>query len=97
VAIITKELAERIAKKLRAQMDSRPSRAHDLARVWEGAQVVAMFGIRRGSGKDAGHDHIPEDLHVSPRDAKLLGQCPMKREQWIEKLREKGLIESTVE
>ena len=93
-AVITKDLAERIAKKLQAELDVKPGRPHDLALVWVGEQMVASFGLRRGSKRDAPHDHIPNALHVSPRDARLLGQCPMSRAEWIEKLRGKGLIEA---
>lgn len=89
--IITRELADKIVKKLGAQVEARPRKAHDLAHVRVDGKIVALFGLRRGSSKEAGHDHIPDALHVSPRDAKLLGQCPMSRDEWVEKLRAKGL------
>ena len=92
-AVITKDLAERIVKKLKAEIDAKPGRPHDLALVWVEEKMVASFGLRRGSKKDAPHDHVPNDLYVSPRDARLLGQCPLSREEWIEKLRAKGVIE----
>jgi len=89
--IITKELAVKIAKKLDATI-SRTGGAHDLAAVFEDGILVASFGIRRASKKDKGHDHIPADIHVGPRFAKGLGQCPKSREEWIEVLREKGIL-----
>jgi hypothetical protein len=92
VPIITKELAEAIAKKLGAVIDSRPGRPHDLARIYHAGRVVALFGIRRGSGKNLGHDHIPSQIYVSTRQARLLGQCPMSREEWIEVMQEKGKL-----
>jgi hypothetical protein len=55
-------------------------------------QVIASISIRRGSEKDKGHDYIPHDLRVSPRQAKLLAQCPWKHEDYIQALREKGLL-----
>lgn len=90
MATITKELAEKIARKLEARVAEK-GKAHDIASVWVDSKLVATFGIRRGSKKDAGHDHIPSQLHVSPRDAKLLGQCPLTRDAWIDLLRAKGL------
>jgi hypothetical protein len=89
--IITKELALKIARKLGAAV-SNTGGAHDLAAVYEDGVLIASFGIRRGSEKDKGHDHIPADIHVGPSFAKGLGQCPKSRQQWIEKLREKGIL-----
>ncbi len=68
--IITKELAEKIAKKLKARLSLRPNKAHDIFEVYESGRLITFFGIRRGSEKDKGHDHIPHDLHVGPRDAR---------------------------
>lgn len=91
MAIITKELALRIVKKLKAKMHPRPDRPHDLACVFEDGKLIAQFGIRRGSSKELGHDHIPDQIFVRPREARLLGQCPLSREEWITLIREKGL------
>lgn len=92
MAIITKDLAERIARKLNAAISSRKGRPHDVALVYHENRLVATFGIRRGSKKEQSHDHVPSSLHVSPNQARLLGQCPMSREEYIEVLRQKGLI-----
>jgi len=91
--IITKELALRIVKKLNAKMHPRPDRPHDLACVYEGGKLIAQFGIRRGSNKEQGHDHIPDQLFVRPREAKLLGQCPLSRKEWVSILAKKGMVE----
>ena len=88
--IITKELAEKIAKKLGATLVK--SRAHTIAQVFHEGTLIVSFGIRHGSEKDQGHDHIPADIHIGPGKTKRLGQCPMSRDEWIECLREKGLI-----
>jgi hypothetical protein len=90
--IIDKELANKIVKKLKARLDTRPGRPHDLALVFEGETLIASFGLRRGSQKSQGHDHIPSDLHLSARQTKDLAHCPMSREQWLQVLREKNLI-----
>lgn len=90
--IITQELAHRIVKKLRAEIDERPGKAHALAQVWVEGRLVATFGLRRGSNKEQGHDHVPGALYVSPNEARQLGLCPMSRDQWIERLRDKEMI-----
>ena len=91
MAIITKDLALKIAKKLKAEV-VKGGRAHDIAIVEHGGKMVAQFGIRRGSKGDSGHDHIPSQIFVGPRDARLLGQCPLSREDWIEIISDKGMI-----
>ncbi len=89
--VITKELALRIVKKLKAQIQQRSNRPHDLACVFEGETLLAQFGIRRGSKKNSGHDHIPDQIHLRPAQARLLGQCPLSRAEWLAILKEKGL------
>ena len=90
--IITEELAQKIAKKLSAQV-VKSGGAHDIAYIYFNDQLVAEFGIRRAPDKDLGHDHVPRDLHISPSQAKRLGQCPLKVEQYFQILADKGLIE----
>jgi hypothetical protein len=90
--IITKELAEKIVAKLKAVKVKSRSKSHDFYDVEHEGQVIASISIRRGSEKDKGHDYIPHDLRVSPRQAKLLAQCPWKHEDYIQALREKGLL-----
>jgi len=89
---ITRELADKIASKLKARINTTVSKAHDIAQVYEGDVLVASFGIRRGSQKDQGHDHIPGQIFVNAHFAKLLGQCPKSRAQWIAEMRTKGLL-----
>ena len=88
--IITKELAEKIADKLGAKMVW--AKAHDMAHIYHGALLVAVFGIRRSSMKDTGHDYVPEAIHLTTGKAKRLGQCPMSKAQWIEEMMQKGII-----
>jgi len=92
MAIITKELALEIAKKLKAEITTRKNKPHDIAVIYHRGKLVASFGIRRGSRKDLSHDHIPSQIHLGPHDARLLGQCPMSRSDWLEKLISKGFI-----
>ena len=88
--IITKELAEKIAAKLGATIIS--GSAHDLACIYHEGVLIAQFGIRRGSEKDKGHDHVPEAIHLGPGKAKRLGQCPMTKKQWLDVMRQKGQL-----
>jgi len=91
MAAITKELAIKIAKKLGAEIQKREG-AHDLAKVHHKGKLIAHFGIRRGSRKDLGHDHIPEAIHIRTGQAKLLGLCPMLKDDWIKIMSEKGKL-----
>ena len=87
---ITKEHAERIAAKLQAVIEK--GAKHDLAKIYHGQRKVARYGIRRGSKKDMPHSYLPGQLFVSRTDCLALAECPMSREQWLEILREKGLL-----
>ncbi|MDP6359383.1 MAG: hypothetical protein QF473_29960 [Planctomycetota bacterium] len=90
--IITKQLAKKICKKLDAKI-VKGIGSHDTAEVYEDGVLIVQFGMRRGSEKDLGHDHIPADIFVGPSFAKLLGQCPRSRKEWIKKIREDGWID----
>jgi hypothetical protein len=91
--VITKELAVKIAGKLKAKkISSRKGAAHDLYDVEYQGILVAQFHIRHGSDRDQGHDFIPDQIHLRPNQAKRLGQCPLSLEQYYTILREKGLL-----
>ena len=90
--IITKEHALNIASKLKAKRIVEKTRAHDLYAVYDGEVLVATFSVRRGSNKEAGHDHIPRQLFVGPKAARDLAQCPMSRDDWFNTVREMGKI-----
>lgn len=89
---ITKELALKIASKLEADIRKRRNKTHDIALIYFDEKLIAQFGIRRGSKKDLGHDHIPSQVFLSPNQTKQLGRCPLLREDWINILREKGRL-----
>jgi hypothetical protein len=88
--MITKDHAAKITAKLHATI--RKDGNHDIAVIEYEGKRIAQFGIRRGSRCDASHDHIPASIYVSTRSALDLARCPMSYAQWIEVLREKGLI-----
>ena len=91
MAVITKELALQIVKKLKAEI-VKQTKAHDIAVVYHEGKMVTQFGVRRGSRKDLGHDHISERIFLSPRQARELGQCPLSRKDWIRIITEKGMV-----
>ena len=89
--IITKERALRIADKLGAKLyKGRQSHLH--ADIYHEDKLIARFSIRHSSNREIGHDFISKDLHVGPHDARLLAECPLTRDGWIEILRGKGIV-----
>src|SRR5262249_3071681 len=89
--MLTKEHAKKIAAKLGAQIDT-SGKANDIAAVYHDGKVIAFFGIRRGSKKDAGHDHIPGSLYFSPNKCLGLANCPVSKADWLERMKELGKI-----
>ncbi len=83
---ITKELALRIVDKLEAVEITDKGDEHDEYGVFHEGQLIQSFGVRRGSRRGAGHDHIPGDLDVGPNFAKQLGQCPKSRDDYLRKM-----------
>ena len=92
--IITKELAIKILDKLKGIKTGKKGGAHTEYAIEHNGQVIALTSLRHGSEKDLGHDHMPRDLNVGPNFAKLLGQCPKSRNDYIRKLQEDGIIEA---
>lgn len=88
---ITKEHAERIARKLEAVIEA--GAKHDLAKIYYNDRMVAQYGIRRGSKKDAPHSYIPGQIFVGKTDCLGLAQCPLSRDEWVGILKGKGIIE----
>lgn len=85
---ITKELAKKIVKKLKAKNVSEAGDAHDNYAVYFEERIVASFGLRRGSRPGAGHDHVPKELNVNAHFAKLLGQCPRSFDDYLREIGE---------
>ncbi len=89
--MLTKEHAKKIAAKLGAEIDTK-GKAHDIASILHAGKVIAWFGIRRGSKKNSGHDHIPRDLFFSPNKCLGLANCPVSRDEWLERMKELGKL-----
>ena len=92
MATITTQHALKIVRKLKATV-VKGTKAHDVAQIYHEGRLVASFGIRRGSNKNLPHGHIPDDLHLRPRETIQLANCPLSREAWLQRMREQGLIE----
>jgi len=93
--MLNKDDAEKIAKKLKARIHK--GSAHDIAVIEYEGQHILDFGIRRGSRRDQGHGHIPRDIHLNLRDALSLAQCTLSYDQWIRRMKDKGVISSDTE
>jgi hypothetical protein len=89
---INKELAVKILDKLKGKKTGSKGAAHIEYAIEHEGQVIALTNLRHGSSKELGHDHMQRDLHVSTGFAKLLGQCPKSRKDYIETLQENGII-----
>ena len=88
---VTKEQAERIAKKFKANIvRNRPN--HDLAEIVYKGTLVASFGLRRGSSKDLGHPHVPDRLYLSLRETVRCAECTFSVDDWVKKMKKDGKI-----
>ncbi|MFZ0772614.1 MAG: hypothetical protein WCA49_06495 [Candidatus Sulfotelmatobacter sp.] len=90
--IITKEIALIICKKLEGRDVTKKNDVHDICGIFFNGQLIAHFGIRRGSSKDAGHDHVQKALNVSTGFAKQIGDCKKYRSDYLANLRQRGLL-----
>ena len=91
--IVNKELAEKIVKKLGAKpsRSRRPGSPHELYDFEVGGVLVLTLSLRRGSNRESGHDHIPEELHLRPHNASKFGQCNITLKQYLEMLIQSGV------
>jgi hypothetical protein len=90
---ITKQLAQKIIKKLKGRKVKSKNAAHDEYEIEHEGEVIGHTSIRRSSNKEIGHDHVQRDLQISTRQAKDLANCPMSREDYIQHLRDIGEID----
>ena len=88
---ITKQDADAIASKLKATVQKK-GKAHDLAQIIHNGKIIAQFGIRRGSRKDAGHGHIPRDIYLNHKKCSDLASCTFSRDAWLQNMADKGLL-----
>ncbi len=89
--MLDKEDAQIIAAKFNGVIEQK-NRAHDLVKIYYKGIRVASFGIRHGSKKSEGHDHIPKDIHWSPHKCKECAQCKYGFDDWVRDMIAKGII-----
>jgi hypothetical protein len=93
--MINKEHALKIKRKLKAKdLKAKKNRPHDLYGVYYNDVLILSMSIRRGSAKELGHGHLPEQLFVQPGECLRLAQCTISREKWIKLMKERGVIEN---
>lgn len=91
--MLNKQDAQKIRKKLKAKQDKKiKGRPHEMWEVFHNGLVIAQFGIRHGSNNDAGHGHLPAQLHVSPSYCKELAVCTKSRDEYITEMQNQGVI-----
>jgi hypothetical protein len=87
--LLTQDDAEAIAHKLGCA--SYEGKGHKYYELFVDDRLVTGFGIRRAS-KEKGHGHLPHDLHITQKQCKDLGKCPLSKDEYLEILREKNLL-----
>ena len=89
--MFTQEDAEAIAKKL--DCASYEGRAHKYYELFINDRLITRFGVRRAS-REKGHWHLPRELHLTQKQCRDLSVCPLTKEEYLELLKEKGLLPS---
>jgi hypothetical protein len=90
--MLTKDHARAIATKLGAHERGKKGSAHDIQKIYHEGKLIAHFGIRHGSKRNAGHDHIPKSLHVSPHFCMELATCTKYLNDWLLEVEKHGGI-----
>lgn len=91
---LTKEHAERIRDKLgtqpadpqkhRLQIDVRTKGPHDVVVIRYRNVMVGRFGIQRGQNRNAGHNYIPQQIHLSKQQGTAFAVCDLSIDQYID-------------
>jgi hypothetical protein len=88
--MLTKDDAYAIAKKLGAQESREKNSPHIIQLIYQHNKLIAHFGIRHGSNRNAGHDHIPKNLHVSMHFCFELAHCTKYLNDWLLEMTRRG-------
>jgi hypothetical protein len=99
---LTKDDAEEIARKLRR---GRPTIGRQRFEVVEqsrggyrwisisyGGRRLARYGIKHGSRRNAGHDWIPGQIHLSDSEAYDFAKCHLSIDGYIDILARKNIV-----
>ena len=100
---LVKDDAYGIAEKLRKKAPTRPGREkfsvtqsnggkHILIAISYRGRLIAEYGIKHSPDRNAGHNWIPEQLHLTQREGFDLAKCPLTVDRYIDILIEKGEI-----
>ena len=87
--MLTQDDAEAIADKLGCTCDE--GRSHKYYELFLDNKLVTRFGVRRAS-KEKGHGHLPRELHITQEQCRDLSKCPLKRDEYLQILRDKNLL-----
>jgi hypothetical protein len=90
--MLTKDHAIAIAKKLKAKTQDKKGSPHQIQLIFYADKLVAHFGIRHGSKRNAGHDHIPKSLYVSPYFCRELACCTRYLDDWLAEMEKQGKL-----
>ena len=100
---LVKDDAYEIAKKLRRKLPTKPGREkfsitetngrkHILITVSYRGRMIAEYGIKHSPDRNAGHNWIPEQLHLTQRQGFDLAKCTLSVDGFIDILIENGQI-----
>jgi hypothetical protein len=92
MTVITKERALKIRDKLGGVPITTKNDVHDMYGVFHNGRLIAQFGIRRGSKKEAGHDHVQKELNVPTGFAKQISNCTRYLQDYLDHLHAQGLL-----
>jgi hypothetical protein len=85
----TQDDGEAIAKKLGCIADER--KGHKYYKLYVQGKLITMFGVRRAS-KEAGHGHLPYELHITQKQCRDLSNCPLSKDEYLELMKSKGYV-----
>jgi hypothetical protein len=92
MTILTKDHAVLICKKLGAVDESAKGAAHNRHCVYHGKVLLGHIGIRHGSNRNQSHNHIPNDLNITPRFAWEIATCMKYLEDYLACMRDKDML-----
>jgi len=90
---ITQDDAVRIADKLLAVY--KMGGKHKLAMIYFQGKKILQFGIRHD--RTAGHDYVADQIFMSKSDCVIFGECKITYDEWVARMRIKGIISSEPE
>ena len=104
---LDKDDAHKIAKKLssepinpgneRLRVEVRTRGPHDVVSVWYKRVFVGRFGIQRGSKRNAQHNYISEQIHLTRPQGAEFASCKLSIDDYIEILLQDDEIPSQLD